>query len=83
MNKYQMIRDYILFVLAGQTVDAMQARNDMNKRWDILWDWHEFSNVLDNLRSHDKVEFVGHHRGGMTMYRIPTPIRSDSYKEVE
>jgi hypothetical protein len=71
MNKFQMIEDFILFVLAGHKVDAMIAMREMNKRWDILWDWHDFSNVLDRLDNHDKVNRTGIHRGGFVLYKVP------------
>ncbi len=66
-----MISTYITSRYIGREIDAMQASIAMQSDWGICLDWHEFSAVLDWMRSYGGAQIS--QAGGMTKYTIPYP----------
>ncbi len=69
MNKRQIIKDFVR-MKKGMVLDPLLVMRMMQEEWDLMFDWHEASIVLDNMNTLDEVVVVGHTRAGMTQYRF-------------
>lgn len=69
LNTRVLCKDFIR-MWKSSILDGISASMRMQDHWGIRLDWHEFSNVLDEMNRRGEVELVGHNRDGMTQYRV-------------